>query len=428
MTGDGGRNGGVRVPTGLLVRGVRLLSGAVGDLYARDGVLTAGAGRPVGTGERPTDAGGSPGAGVVVDLGPGWTALPRLAEAHVHLDKTLLGPRWYPHLPGERLSDRIELEARQLAGGGSLPVEPVEVRAARLLGRLVRRGATLVRSDVDVTPRLGLRRVEALLALRERWRQVVDVQLVAFPQEGLVSVPGVPGLLREAVEAGVEVVGGLDPQGYDGDRAAHLDTVFGLAEATGARIDLHLHERGELGESTLLEVAVRTRTLGLSGRVAVSHAFALADLPAERLGRVIATLADAGVAVVTGLPGEGLLPPLAWLRALGVTVAAASDHVRDAWSPFGQADPLEHAALAAYLVGWRTDADLTAALDLVTGAPAAVLGAPAALLRPGDPADFTLVPASGVPEAVVERPLDRLVVRAGRVVVHGGTLAEPVGP
>lgn len=111
-----------------------------------------------------------------------------------------------------------------------------------------------------------------------------------------------------------------------------------------------------------------------------------------------------------------------------MTVAAASDHVRDAWSPFGPADPLERAALAAYLVGWRTDADLTGALDLVTSAPAAVLGAPAALLRPGDPADFTLVPASGVPEAVVERPLDRLVVRAGRVVVRGGMLVDSVEP
>lgn len=358
---------------------------------------------------------------------PGWVALPPLIDAHVHLDKTLFGSPWIPHRGLGTVADRVLVEEQTLAAHP----ESVAVRASRLLERLSARGVSGIRSHVDVTDVTGLRNLEAVLALREEWSDRLSMDVVAFPQRGILRQDSVIGLLRDAIARGADTVGGLDPTDFDGNLSGHLDVVFSLAAETGSRVDIHLHEPGATGTAALAAIAERTADLGLAGRVVVSHAFCLADLEPAALAVTADRLASAGVGIHTSLPRLGVIPPVPTLLAAGLNVAVVSDNIRDSWSPYGRGDPLERACLAGYLFGWTSDADLERALLLVTSAPARSLGLVAAdpgreaddferdsSLDPGvDPLrNYVLVRAGSVGEAIVDQPDARIVVRAGRVV------------
>jgi cytosine deaminase len=196
----------------------------------------------------------------------------------------------------------------------------------------------------------------------------------------------------------------------------HLDVVFGLAARYGRGIDIHLHDAGEPGLQELVAIAERTRAAGLSGRVAVSHAFCLGSVPLETAARAAESLAACGVAIVTSAPGSAPMPPVRLLRSAGVTLCAGSDNVRDAWSPLGNASMLERCMLVAYRSGFRTDEDLTACLDLATSSAVSALGLSDHGLRPGAYADLLVLNASSVPQAIAERPSPEIVMRRGRVV------------
>jgi cytosine deaminase len=227
-------------------------------------------------------------------------------------------------------------------------------------------------------------------------------------------------LLRQALELGVHAVGGLDPASVDDDRDGQLEVVFALAAEFAVRVDVHLHEPGRAGAETLRAIAARTVSHDLGGRVAVSHAYCLCDLPLTEVGSVASALAQAGVTLVSAVPGRGRLMPYDVLADAGLAVVLASDNIRDAWSPLGTGDVLERIALAAHQQGWYDDGQLRTALDAVTTAPARMLGEDAPALRVGDRADLTLVRAVSVADAVLARPADRIVVRGGRVVAAGG--------
>lgn len=384
----------------LCVRGVRAPDGRTRELAVADGRVSEIS--PTGAEE--------------ID-GEGWVVLPRLADVHLHLDKTLLGERWFPHRPADTLEARARSERELLE---SDLVAPLAVRAGRLLEQAVVRGTTLVQSHVDVADAEGVARVETLLTVAEDYADLVDLALVAFPQGGLLRGRGTRDALDAALALGAEAVGGLDPLAFDGDRDGHLDAVFELAERHRCRVDVHLHEPGPMGTATIRAIAERARALGLQGRCTVSHGYALAQVDDAELGMTATAMAEAGISLVTSVPGDGRLPPLRRLCELGVNAVVASDNVRDCWSPFGDADQVARAALAAYCSNWREDSDLAEALRLVTANPATAVGRPQALLRPGDTADFTLVRGENLSDALVTAPGERTVVCRGRVVARDG--------
>jgi cytosine deaminase len=291
-----------------------------------------------------------------------------------------------------------------------------------MIAHLAVRGTTRVRSHVDIDTEIGLAHVEALVALRAEVRDLVDVQLVAFPQSGVVSHPGAAELMDEALHLGCDVVGGLDPAGIDGAIDAQLDVVFGLAEKHGKLVDIHLHDAGELGCFELEQIAARTVALGRQGDVVVSHAFGLGGVAETRARRCADTLAAAGVAIMTNGPAAAPMPPVALLAEHGVTVFVGSDNVRDAWSPYGNADILDRARLVGYRAHLVTDDALRHAFDLVTRHPAKVMGAPPPAIEVGAPADLVAVRAEVLPEAVAAAPRREVVVKAGRLVAQAGEL------
>jgi cytosine/creatinine deaminase len=353
---------------------------------------------------------------------PGIMLLPPLVDGHIHLDKTLLGLPWVPNqAAGNKVSDRIEAERKVRAARTLSETET----GANLVRQVVATGTLHMRSHVDIDNQLGLKNLHAVLAIRERFCDLVTIQIVAFPQSGLLRSPGTAALLDEAVAQGADLLGGLDPVGIDGDLAGHLDPIFAIAGRHGVGIDLHLHDGGEGGIAQMLAIAERTRGNGLNGKVAISHAFALGSVPVDLAARTADTLAEAGIAIMSHGPGAGTMPPLPLLRAHGVEVFGGSDNIRDAWSPFGNGDMLERAMLIGYRGNFRHDHELKLAYEMVTEAAARVLGLPDYGIKAGGPADFVAIEAETLAEAVAARPRRKWVMKAGRVVARDGVLIAP---
>ena len=353
---------------------------------------------------------------VPVADGGGGILLPAFVDAHMHLDKTFWGEPWRPHSAGPTVTDRIENE-RTLRREMRLP--PAR-QAERLVRQAVSRGTTHIRTHVDVDTDVKLENFDGVLEARERVRSLATIQIVAFPQSGVLSRPGTIELLEAALRGGAELVGGIDPATIDRDPAGQLDAIFDLAQRFGVGVDIHLHDAGELGALQLRMIADRTRALGMQGRVSVSHAFCLGMVDEAERERLLALLVELRISIMTNAPGDRPFPPIRRLRDAGVTVFTGSDGVRDAWTPFGTADMLERAFLLAYRSGFRTDEGLALTLDIATRGGAAVIGLGDYGVDVGCAANLVVVPGETQGDLVVTRPARTLVIRDGRVVAKDG--------
>lgn len=351
----------------------------------------------------------------VMDL-EGRLVLPGLIDGHLHLDKTFLGLDWRPHRAGPNVIDRIEYEVAQQSSIEATVID----RASRLAEQAVTKGTVALRTHVDIDPDKGLRHLHDVLQVTETYRDAVDIQVVAFPQSGVVRQAGVKDLLDAAVREGADYVGGIDPATLDGDLAGQLNVLFDIAGRRDAGIDIHLHDAGPVGIAEIEAIAERTRATGLSGRVTLSHAHSLGSATPERAARLAETMAEAGISLVTACPGALPLPPLAILREAGVVVFVGSDNVRDSWSPFGNADMLERLMLLAYRSGYRRDEEIEATLAYAGDAAARALGLAGHGLAVGNLADLVAVPEATVTEAIVNRSPRRMVFKRGRLVARDG--------
>lgn len=352
----------------------------------------------------------------------GALLVPAFVEGHIHLDTSFYGDKWIPHKPctnGFDVHERVTFQAQNMAEAA-----PMDERARKQLELCVSHGSLQMCSHVMVDGSVGLKSLETILGIREEYRDVIDIQLVAFPQSGILKSPGTPDLLDEAIALGADLVGGLDPASFDRDLKGHLDVVFGVAEKRGVGVDIHLHDFGSLGAFTVEEICARTVALGLQGKVAISHAYGLGDLDADAARRIGARIASAGVSIMTNAPGDHVFPPVALLRAEGVNVFAGNDNIRDSWWPYGDGDMLARAMMIGYRSGFYTDDDLTAAFDVVTAAGAKALGLEGYGIALGARADFVTLAAEHVPEAVVAVPKGRRVFKAGRLVAENGALVR----
>ncbi|WP_327085305.1 amidohydrolase [Nonomuraea sp. NBC_01738] len=391
--------------TDLLLRDARLWGAdTLTDLLIRDGVVAAtGPGLPAG--DAPVEG-----------LG-GKLLLPGFVDAHAHVDKTMWGGPWVPHNAGPGLAGKIRngVESRPALGLPSVDY------ITALLQQMVVSGTTHVRTHVDVDTAMGLAAVEAVREALGRLGDRITAELVAFPQAGLLTSPGTAELMDEALAAGVDIVGGIDPAGLENDPIRHLDVVFGLAGKHGAGVDIHLHDGGPLGVWQYDLIIERAKALGLAGKVTISHGYALAEVAPAVQERVIADLAAAGVSLATVAPAGAAPLPLAALREAGVPVGAGNDGVRDLWSPYGNGDMLERALFLAQRSRFVRDEEIEIALEAATYGGARVSGRRAGYV-PGDPGDFVVVDARTPAEAVCVRPVRSLVVKSGRVVARDGRL------
>ncbi|MCO5176451.1 MAG: amidohydrolase family protein [Thermomicrobiales bacterium] len=389
----------------MLVQNVRPQNSDAIDILVRDGRITE-----TGTNLAAPD-------GVEVIDGGNRLLFPGLIDAHTHMDKTLLGLGWYRNEVGPTLMDKIENE-RALRRERGIDSYQQSSRHAR---RAIADGTSHIRTFVDIDTEINLKGFEGTARMREDFKDSLDVQIVAFPQSGMLVRPGTVELLEEALKQGADVIGGLDPSSVDRDPAKHLDVIFGLAEKYDRDIDIHLHEPGELGAFSIELIAERTKALGWQGRVVISHAIALGQVDDAYLDRLIALLLENDITIMShGPSGLRPVPSVMRLRNAGVRMCTGNDGIRDAWGPLNMPDMLLRAFILAYRNNLRRDDQIEEVLDIATYGGARVVGDTSYGLESGCWADFVLVDGETHIEAVIERPKRHLVVKHGRVVARDG--------
>jgi cytosine/creatinine deaminase len=335
---------------------------------------------------------------------PERLALPAFSDLHVHADRAFArGAR-----PPRSLADAIEL-VREIKLDSS--VDDVRERATRLCERALANGTLHVRTHVDVDELIGDRGLRGVVAARAALAGRVDVEIVAFATK-FADPTTAAGLerLRWAVANGADLLGG--------DPVESIERVLDLAVESGRPVDLHVDEASAPDPFALEALADATLARGLEGRVTASHTCALAAVDTATAVRTIAKLARARITVIAlpalnlFLQGRGDATPrvrgLTLVRELlaeGVEVRFGSDNVRDVFYPYGDADPLEAAWLAA----------ISAHVDDADALVAGIAGGRSAVAV-GDPADLVLVDASSLGDALSRRPAGRTVIRAGEVL------------
>ena len=293
----------------------------------------------------------------------------------------------------------------------------------------MRHGTLAARVHAEVDPVLGLTSVEAALELRERWAELLRLQVVAFPQDGIQRLPGTEDLLREALRLGAEVIGGVPY--VDPDPRAHVEMVLALAREFDRPADFHVDFSDD--PSTLLVgyIADRALEVGLAGRVAVGHVTALGALEPAAAEAVIERIAAADLSVLV-LPATDLhlggrgdthnvrrgLTPVKRLLAAGVNVAFGSNNVRNAFTPFGNADPLEVGLLLMVGAHLTDPEDVPTVYRMGTTNAARAIGLDDYGLAEGRPANCVLFDAESPWEVLVGQAEKWYVVANGRVVAE----------
>lgn len=326
-------------------------------------------------------------------------ALPSFIEKHCHLDKTLLGDRWRSVTPVRNIFERLEIEKEVLP---TLKTTTQE-RAERLLGIYVKSGITHVRTHVDIYPEVGLKNLEEVQKALHSYEGKLTHEIVAFPQHGLLRTDS-RELVRKALQNGATHVGGVDPATVDGDIDASLKAMVELAVEGKAGIDLHLHDPNHLGIFTIKKLAQLTIEAGLQGKVSISHAFGLGDIPLSQAEEMAVLLAEAGITIISSVPIDRKFPPMGLLRNKGVSVAVGCDNIFDVWSPFGNGDILENVARLAEISGWVDERSLAQTLSYITdGKTPLNYEGEQVWPKVGDEANIVLVDASCSAEAVARR-------------------------
>jgi cytosine/creatinine deaminase len=361
-----------------------------------------------------------------IDLA-GRLVTPPLVEPHIHLDAVLTVGQPRPNASGS-LFEGIAIWADRVP---DLTYEDVQARVRQILRWQLACGVQHVRSHVDVCdPELTALR--ALVDLRAEVAGLIDIQLVAFPQQGIFAFDGGRELMRAAVELGADVVGGIPH--YELTREDGVESVrfaMALADERGLAVDIHCDETDD-DHSRFVEVmAAETIRRGMSGRVTASHTTAMHSYNAAYAYRLVNNIARAGLHMVTNpldnavLQGRFDTGPIRrghtrvkQLQDAGVNVCIGHDSVMDPWYPLGYGDPLQAAFVFVHLGQMSGDSELRRLIEMITVNPAAALGVPDYGLRPGGPASLVVFDAPSEADALRLVAPRTLVLRDGKVVAR----------
>ena len=352
---------------------------------------------------------------------------PPFVDVHFHMDATLsLG------LPRLNRSGTL-LEGIALWGELKplLDVEAVAERALRYCDLAVSQGILAVRTHVDVCDD-RLTGVRALLEVREKVKPYLDLQLVAFPQDGYFRSPGAADNLARALDLGVDVVGGIPH--FERTMQEGADSVRALCEIAaerGLRVDMHCDETDDPLSRHIETLAYETQRLGLGGRVAGSHLTSMHSMDNYYVSKLLPLMAEAGVAAIANpliniviqgrhdtYPKRRGMTRIPEMRGQGILCAFGHDCVMDPWYSLGSGDMLDVAHMAVH-VGQMTSRDAMGfCFDAVTKNPAAIMGLEGYGLEPGCNADFVLLQARDPIDAIRLKATRLAVVRRGRVIAE----------
>jgi len=354
----------------------------------------------------------------------GKVLIPGLVESHIHLDKALIADR-LPNKSGtlqEALSVTAQLKP-------TFTKEDIIDRAERTLEMLIMNGTTNIRTHSEFDPSQGMTGFEVVMGLKEKYKDLVDIQVVAFPQEGILKAPGTEEMMYKAMDMGADVVGGIPYNDTPWDK--HIDLVFEIAKKYNKPIDFHQDFKDNADGITIEYVCDKTIAEGYVGRVSVGHLTALGALPKERLEPIIKKMAEAQISVMS-LPATDLhlggrhdeynvrrtLTPVRALRDGGVNMCIGTNNIRNPFTPYGTGDVIQTAMLAIPTAHLGGAADLPTVLPMITTNPAKALGLDDYGIEVGKKANLVLLDTESVTNAVIDLPTRLFVIKSGKVTVE----------
>jgi len=405
----------------LLITSARLIDGGLVTIGINDGLITHVAPVEEGT-TAPEEAAN---AASVIDAG-GNLVTSSFVNGHMHLEKVYTLP-----MIGDASLEAYTTGAMGAAMHSISIASAVKKRydeswimpnVRRALDEALRHGVLHMLAFVDVDTTAGLIGMESVLAVREEYRDVIELQVVAFPQDGLLKDPGAAELCEEALRLGADVVGGIPwIERSDRDAQAHVDWACRLAAETGRRVAMLVDDAGDPTLRTTQMLAESMIEHGLEGRGVACHARAVGQYELPSVLRLAELARAAGLGFVTDPHTGPLHLPVREFLAEAVPVALGHDDIEDAYYPYGRHNMLEIAFLASHILQFLTDADQRRLLDMITGDAAGVLGIEGHTIAVGNPANLCVHGSSRIVDLLREHASPAQVIGKGRVVAETQT-------
>ena len=354
----------------------------------------------------------------------GRVVIPGLVESHIHLDKALIANR-LPNKSGT-LKEAIEVTGKLKS---TFTKEDVFERASEAIEMLIKNGTTYVRTHAEFDPLGGFHGFETVMALKEKYKGIIDIEVVAFPQEGIYKSPGTEDMMVKAMGMGADIVGGIPYN--DLDAKEHIDLVFRLAKKYDRDIDLHQDFKDDYEGQSIEYLCEKTIAEGYQGRVSVGHLTTLGAMPDHLLKPIIEKMADAQINVMC-LPMTDLhlggrndeynvrraVTPVRKLRDGGVNVCLATNNIRNPFTPYGNGDLLQVAMLAIPVAHLGGADDIHTVLPMITSAPAKALNLRKYGMEVGCKGTVVVLDTKKYENAILDIPARLLVVKEGKVTVE----------
>jgi cytosine deaminase len=399
----------------LIIRNANLPDGRTGiDIAIANGLIADAAPHLAAQAQREIDA-------------TGWLASPPFVDSHFHLDSTLTYGR-----PRVNASGTL-LEGIELWGDlkPDLTVENIKTRAIKLCHWAVARGILAIRSHVDISDG-HLPAVEALLDVRAEIKPYIDLQLVAFPQDGYLRCPGSAENLKRALDLGVDVIGGIPHfERTMADGTASVKALCELAAERGLRVDMHCDESDDPHSRHIEMLTFQTRRLGLQDRVTGSHLTSMHSMDNYYVSKLIPLMAEARMHVVANplinitlqgrhdtYPKRRGMTRVKELMEAGINVAFGQDALLDPWYSFGSCDMLEVAHMGLHVAQMTGGDQIRQIFEAVTYNGAKVMGLEGYGLEPGCRADVVILQAADTHEALRLKPARLFVIRRGKIIAE----------
>ena len=354
-------------------------------------------------------------------------AAPPFVDSHFHIDSTLSYGRPRVNVSGTLL-EGIELWGELKP---HLTVENIKARARELCHWAIARGTLAIRSHVDVSDN-SLLAVNALLEIREEIKPYIDLQLVAFPQDGYFRYPGSVANLERALDMGVEVVGGIPHFERTMEQgAASVKALCELAAGRGLQVDMHCDESDDPLSRHIETLTFHTQRLGLQGRVTGSHLTSMHSMDNYYISKLMPLMAEARVHVVANplinitlqgrhdtYPRRRGMTRVKELMEAGINVAFGHDALMDPWYSFGTYDMMEVAHMGLHVAQMTAVDQMQQIFEAITTNGARALGLEGYGLEPGCHADIVILQARDPQEALRLKPARLFVIRRGTVIAE----------
>ena len=409
----------------LIVRNARLLDrDGAWEIGVEDGSIAAIDRKVEGSADSEIDAGGN-------------LAAPTYVNGHVHLDKCNLGDVMRPNLTNS-FQECLEITWEHKR---SYTVEDIVERASRAIEEGILNGTTVFRVFADVDSIGGLRPLEGIIALREKYAGIVKIEAVDFPQEAIIRDPGTDELMEEGMRIGADVVGGLPwHEHLDEDARAHIDICFELAKKYDKDIHMLVDDTDNANSRSLEYLAAKTIREGFQGRVSASHCGALAAYDEVHAHKVMNLVRDAGVSISSNpqisLVAQGRYDTGNMRRGvtrakdlwkIGANVFSSQDDVNDPYYPFGRNDQQEVAAHVCHACHMTYPDEIRAVFDFITENAAKALRLEGYGLDAGRKADFNILAAPTVQHVLRLQQPPNWVIKGGKVLARNELSRERMG-